>query len=343
MLGKKKSRLNPIPSFIFSKFNSSDQCSSSSSSAKSSPWTPNYYYCHHQPRTLSFRTTTTASAAAMVQPPASPAAMVQAPASPALAAAVDDDDGKYKVADDGSDSLFVAAVDGGEDPAVESVIRGLKSSERLFFSPGETSSALLQEGKIGEDCEEEGGDLLFSIKGGGGGDGGGGAGAVAVTLDSRDPFEDFKISMAEMVEAHGLRDWESLENLLSCYLRVNGKSNHGYIVGAFVDLLVGLPFGPKTTPPPPAAETAEAVSESNCSCSHHRHQGRHNQYSPSSPLSFYTSFSSSSSSEDSSSTPCVSSSEAYREAAGDEIEVDGDEISTPCGATSFVGVPERRK
>ncbi|CAN1135673.1 Transcription repressor OFP15 [Linum perenne] len=89
---------------------------------------------------------------------------------------------------------------------MESVIRGLKSSERLFFSPGETSSVLLQEGKIREDCKEEGGDLLFSIKEG---SNGGGAGAVAaVTLDSRDPFEDFKISMAEMVEAHGLRDWE---------------------------------------------------------------------------------------------------------------------------------------
>ncbi|CAN0847349.1 Transcription repressor OFP13 [Linum grandiflorum] len=143
--------------------------------------------------------------------------------------------------------------------------------------------------------------------------------------------------MVEMVEAHGLKDWESLENLLSCYLRVNKKSNHGYIVGAFVDLLVGLPFGPKSAP------EAEVVSESNCSCSHHGHHQSHNHYSPSSPLSFYTSFSSSSSSEDSSSTPCVSSSEVYREAVGDEVETDAEEISTPCAVTSFDCESERRK
>ncbi|CAN0847347.1 Transcription repressor OFP13 [Linum grandiflorum] len=181
-----------------------------------------------------------------------------------------------------SPNSSAVAGDVAQDPAVESVIRGAKS-ERLFFSPGETSSSLLQDsekGKIG--CGR----------------------AVAVALDSKDPFEDFKNSMVEMVEAHGLKDWESLENLLSCYLRVNKKSNHGYIVGAFVDLLVGL---------------------------------------PSSPLSFYTSFSSSSSSEDSSSTPCVSSSEVYREAVGDEVETDAEEISTPCAVTSFDCESERRK
>ncbi|CAN0847344.1 Transcription repressor OFP13 [Linum grandiflorum] len=213
-----------------------------------------------------------------------------------------------------SPNSSAVAGDVAQDPAVESVIRGAKS-ERLFFSPGETSSSLLQDsekGKIG--CGRgEAGDTLFSIKE-----------AVAVALDSKDPFEDFKNSMVEMVEAHGLKDWESLENLLSCYLRVNKKSNHGYIVGAFVDLLVGLPFGPKSAP------EAEVVSESNCSCS-------------SSPLSFYTSFSSSSSSEDSSSTPCVSSSEVYREAVGDEVETDAEEISTPCAVTSFDCESERRK
>ncbi|CAN0847346.1 Transcription repressor OFP13 [Linum grandiflorum] len=195
-----------------------------------------------------------------------------------------------------SPNSSAVAGDVAQDPAVESVIRGAKS-ERLFFSPGETSSSLLKE--VGDSGRE--------------------AGAVAVALDSKDPFEDFKNSMVEMVEAHGLKDWESLENLLSCYLRVNKKSNHGYIVGAFVDLLVGLPFGPKSAP------------ES------------HNHYSPSSPLSFYTSFSSSSSSEDSSSTPCVSSSEVYREAVGDEVETDAEEISTPCAVTSFDCESERRK
>ncbi|CAL1393982.1 unnamed protein product [Linum trigynum] len=57
---------------------------------------------------------------------------------------------------------------------------------------------------------------------------------MAVTLDSRDPLEDFRESMAEMVEAHGLRDWESLEKLLGCYLTANEKSNHDYIVATSV-------------------------------------------------------------------------------------------------------------
>uniref|UniRef100_A0A6N2KTT9 Transcription repressor n=1 Tax=Salix viminalis TaxID=40686 RepID=A0A6N2KTT9_SALVM len=64
--------------------------------------------------------------------------------------------------------------------------------------------------------------------------------SVVSSMESRDPYLDFKKSMEEMVEAHGLTDWEALEELLCCYLKVNGKSNHGYIIGAFVDLLLGL-------------------------------------------------------------------------------------------------------
>ncbi|XP_052173464.1 transcription repressor OFP13-like isoform X2 [Diospyros lotus] len=106
-----------------------------------------------------------------------------------------------------------AAANAGE--SVEAVIRGLRNADRLFFEPGETSS-ILDEAK--GDC--------FPFKE-----------SVAMELDSNDPCRDFKISMEEMVAAHGLKDLESLEELLSCYLKVNGKSNHGYIVGAFVDLL----------------------------------------------------------------------------------------------------------
>ncbi|CAI0424589.1 unnamed protein product [Linum tenue] len=100
--------------------------------------------------------------------------------------------------------------------------------------------------------------------------------------------------MAEMVEANGLRDWESLEKLLGCYLTMNEKSNHDYIVATFVDLLVGLSF---------VATAKDAAPEEGCCCSSRHHRGRQH-YSPSSLLLFYTSFSSScSSSEDSSSTP----------------------------------------
>ncbi|KAL6145498.1 hypothetical protein ACLB2K_056184 [Fragaria x ananassa] len=181
---------------------------------------------------------------------------------------------------------------GGGDPIETVINKGLRS-ERLFFDPGETSSILdkdsikareeEEEDDDGVDDELAGGDDNIPFKE-----------SVALSMDSPDPYVDFRKSMEEMVEAHGLKDWEHLEELLCWYLRVNGKSNHGYIVGAFVDLLVGLAFS--TSIPPPS-----------CSCS---------EYSPSTPLSFYTSTTSCSSS--STSTPCVSS-------IGPE---DGSEMST---------------
>ncbi|RAL44633.1 hypothetical protein DM860_003392 [Cuscuta australis] len=102
-----------------------------------------------------------------------------------------------------------------EDDHVEDVVRGLRS-ERLVFEPGEAKSSKLLEERV----EME-------------------------TMVSSNPFEEFRRSMEEMVEGHeGLhQDWEFLEELLACYLRINGRDNHGYIVGAFVDLLVHLNNG----------------------------------------------------------------------------------------------------
>ncbi|EPS61859.1 hypothetical protein M569_12934, partial [Genlisea aurea] len=64
--------------------------------------------------------------------------------------------------------------------------------------------------------------------------------AAVVEVDSMDPFNDFKASMEEMVWAHRLEDWDSMEELLTSYLRVNAESNHGYIIGAFVDVWVRI-------------------------------------------------------------------------------------------------------
>ncbi|CAM0874528.1 unnamed protein product [Alopecurus aequalis] len=75
--------------------------------------------------------------------------------------------------------------------------------------------------------------------------------SVAVAVDSEDPYADFRASMEEMVAAHGLRGWDALEELLVWYLRINSKHNHALIVGAFVDLLVGL-----ATPPAPSSSSA---------------------------------------------------------------------------------------
>ncbi|XP_044462154.1 transcription repressor OFP15 [Mangifera indica] len=162
------------------------------------------------------------------------------------------------------------------DSSVESVIKGLKfETERLFFEPGETSS-ILEEAKTGG----------FPFKK-----------SLVLSMESQDPYVDFRKSMEEMVEAHGLKDWEDLEELLSCYLRVNGNSNHGYIVRAFVDLLVALALSASSSSSSSSSKTNTATTTcyssslaSPCCCSR----------SPSSPLSFFTS-----SSEDSSSTPCT--------------------------------------
>uniref|UniRef100_A0A0E0P8Z1 Transcription repressor n=2 Tax=Oryza TaxID=4527 RepID=A0A0E0P8Z1_ORYRU len=69
-------------------------------------------------------------------------------------------------------------------------------------------------------------------------------GAVVLTVESEDPYGDFRSSMADMVAAHGLRDWEGLEELLAWYLKLNAKGVHGVIVGAFIDMLVSLASSP---------------------------------------------------------------------------------------------------
>ncbi|PIN14850.1 hypothetical protein CDL12_12500 [Handroanthus impetiginosus] len=103
------------------------------------------------------------------------------------------------------------------------IIRGVRLSERLFFEPGETSS-ILKETKT-EDTNVVYSLLPFKE-------------SVVLALESEDPYLDFKKSMQEMVESHGIKEWEGLEELLGWYLKMNGKNNHRFIVGAFVDMLV---------------------------------------------------------------------------------------------------------
>lgn len=122
------------------------------------------------------------------------------------------------------------------EPLMELIIKGVRS-ERLFFDPNCTSSLILKDQirdqnkepeKLEEIQEEDGDDdqeLPFKE-------------SVALALESEDPYLDFKKSMEEMVDTHGIKDWESLQELLGWYLKMNGKINHGYIIGAFVDLLI---------------------------------------------------------------------------------------------------------
>ncbi|KAL6989222.1 hypothetical protein U1Q18_014974 [Sarracenia purpurea var. burkii] len=136
------------------------------------------------------------------------------------------------------------------ESSVEVIVRGAQS-ERLFFEPGDDTRSIVKEVVV------DGGESS-----GGGGDYGNGFSfeeSEVVAVESDDPAEDFRRSMEEMVESHGLRSWECLEELLGWYLKANGKTNHGYIVGAFIDLLVAMAVE--------AAATAVASSSSSRSVS----------------------------------------------------------------------------
>ncbi|KAD5960506.1 hypothetical protein R6Q59_013591 [Mikania micrantha] len=114
--------------------------------------------------------------------------------------------------------------------SVEPAIRRL-STDRLFFKP-ETTSSILEEAKpVKKEKEKE--DVL-PLK----------ESVSMMKMESSDPFVDFKKSIQEMMEAdNGLKEsWENLQQLLNLYLAVNDSINHGYIVGAFIDLLL-VDFG----------------------------------------------------------------------------------------------------
>ncbi|KAI3992463.1 hypothetical protein MKX01_022554 [Papaver californicum] len=68
--------------------------------------------------------------------------------------------------------------------------------------------------------------------------------SVAVLRNSPNPYDDFRRSMQEMIEArldqNQSVDWDFMEELLFCYLKLNEKKSYKYILGAFVDLIVNL-------------------------------------------------------------------------------------------------------
>ncbi|KAK7345887.1 hypothetical protein VNO77_16502 [Canavalia gladiata] len=121
------------------------------------------------------------------------------------------------------------------------------ASQRFFFSSPGRSNSLIEytntqhsssssSSKKDEDGEkmnkEKKKKVLFT-------------GSVAVPTYSPDPYADFRRSMQEMVEARPeLMDvksnWKVLHELLLCYLALNPKNTHKFILGAFADLLVSL-------------------------------------------------------------------------------------------------------
>lgn len=113
-----------------------------------------------------------------------------------------------------------------EIECIENVIRRLKSPKRLIFERRGKSNSILEEAtkREEEEAHEEGFMLL--------------------SLESNDPYSDFKKSMGKIVEARALHhDWRSLEEILFLFLKVNVNSSHTYIFAAFVDLLLNLAVG----------------------------------------------------------------------------------------------------
>lgn len=137
-----------------------------------------------------------------------------------------------------------------EEDEDEVVMRGL-SSERLLFDVGSTSSLLVEtEGK------GDGGETTPAFDGG-----------VAVAVDSTDPFGDFRVSMEEMVEAHGVAiDWDWMQEMLGWFLRANGKINHGFIISAFLDLVVSLASSSSFSSSPFESCPQSCSSSSSYSC-----------------------------------------------------------------------------
>ncbi|CAL5004637.1 unnamed protein product [Urochloa decumbens] len=157
------------------------------------------------------------------------------------------------------------------DAEAEAVIRAV-CSDRLLFKPEEASSFKATSKKLiikaaDEDYDK---DNITASKAATAAFGGG----MAMTVDSQNPYRDFRESMEAMVMSQqqqgDVKGWCWLEEMLGWYLRANGKSTHGIIIGAFVDLLVALgttATSPADSSSPSTPAAANCSPSSDCACS----------------------------------------------------------------------------
>ncbi|RCV46459.1 hypothetical protein SEVIR_9G537900v4 [Setaria viridis] len=118
----------------------------------------------------------------------------------------------------------------GKNPSAlsESGLSSAIASRRFFLSsPGRSNSIV--------DSSAHGAALGLSV----------GAAGVAVPTYSPDPHADFLRSMEEMaaalrLDARRRGDRARLHELLLCYLALNDRRAHKYVVSAFTDLLLRL-------------------------------------------------------------------------------------------------------
>ncbi|XP_038882912.1 transcription repressor OFP15-like [Benincasa hispida] len=153
--------------------------------------------------------------------------------------------------------------DDDNEDQIEALVRGLRlrqGNKRLFLELDETNS-IMTAATVAVTTRTVAGNCQVPFKE-----------SVAMAMESKDPYLDFKKSMEEMVEAHGLKDWKGMERLLSWYLKANGKQNHELIIGAFVDLLVDLAFASSSSsftnnnsPSPSSSSSSSSLLCSSCS------------------------------------------------------------------------------
>ncbi|KAG5229075.1 ovate family protein [Salix suchowensis] len=120
----------------------------------------------------------------------------------------------------------------------------LCGSHRFFVEPGSSSGSLVEEARssLTTVTSENMGSSSTSTS----------TSTVnddSATTASNDPKpvrlpDDCIASMQQMVEEklqnNGIADWDFMEELLQCYLNLNEKTSHKFILSAFVDLIVGL-------------------------------------------------------------------------------------------------------
>ncbi|KAK7255343.1 hypothetical protein RIF29_28751 [Crotalaria pallida] len=88
---------------------------------------------------------------------------------------------------------------------------------------------------------------------------------IIVLASSISPFENFRRSMEDMVEAklknHETVCWDFMQELLFCYIKLNEKKKHKFILSAFVDLITTMQQHPDT---PNATTKAQSVRTIRC-------------------------------------------------------------------------------
>ncbi|KAK6130206.1 hypothetical protein DH2020_036016 [Rehmannia glutinosa] len=149
-----------------------------------------------------------------------------------------------------TDDLFLSSSSDSDD--IESVpdFTSAFASHRFFFSSPGSSNSIIEPHPEPPPPQESGAVV---------------SGGVAVQTYSPDPYSDFRKSMVEMIESRDLTDvradnWGFLNELLLCYLTLNPKHTHKFIVGAFADVVVSLVL--------PAAEAVAAPSDDACRKTH---------------------------------------------------------------------------